>query len=208
MGDGWGFGLWGLLWKVWPEHQWVLQWVTASDHKDVMRKPWETKSQFQPRCCQPDVELWRGNCIITCPSFMPNLKLTGRTSELFWSEGQEVSKLLMICNLLQDHPERSKRSKFVQWNISSSPVFSQTFPSLTIYSTHSLFPALHLLNTLTSFMTFVKLLLTVSHFCCLHRGAAGWANKGCMWFWCLVDFFPLPGTLSIWWKNSESNSKE
>lgn len=99
---------------------------------------------------------------------MPNLKLTGRTSDFVWSGCQEVSRPLTTCNLLQHCPARSERSKFVRWNVSSSPLFFSVTPFAQFYSSHSLlFP--HLFNTFTSFMTFVNLLLSVSCYCCLSR---------------------------------------
>lgn len=151
------------------------------------------KISIQPECCQPDVEAKSSNWITTCPSFMPNLKLTGRTVEFFWSGCQEVSRLLTTCNLLQHHPARGERSKFVRWNVSSFPFFFSTPPFTQFYSFHSVL-SLHLFKTLTSFMTFVKLQLSVSGYCCFRRGAAGWANKGCMWSWGLLDLFLSPRT--------------
>lgn len=83
-GGGRAWGLRGVLREIWPERRWVPQWVTASVHKDVTRELQETQSlNFSQGAAS---QMWRhgaatGSAI--CPSSMPNLKLTGRTSGFF-----------------------------------------------------------------------------------------------------------------------------
>lgn len=112
----------GLLWERGPEHRWVLWWLTARAHEDVTGKLQETQNLNSAQVAAS--QMWRHRARTgTCPSFMPNLKLTGRTVEFFWSGCQAVSRLLTTCDLLPHHPARSERSKFVRWNVSSFPLF-------------------------------------------------------------------------------------
>lgn len=105
----------------------------------------DTKSQLSngARC-------W-GNWTATCPSFTPNLKLTRRTLGFFRSGSQEVSRLLTTCNLLH-HPAPTEEREVEVCPVKrllSVPLFSQFYSSDSLLS-------LHLFNTLTSYMTFVK----------------------------------------------------
>lgn len=100
-----------LLWEIWAENQRV-QRVTATYHKDVTRKLQETQSlNFSQGA---GIQMWRPRAatgIQPAPSFMPNLKLTSKTSESFWSRRQEVSAIITMPNLLQFCPAKSKRVK-------------------------------------------------------------------------------------------------
>lgn len=172
--------------------------VTVSVHKDVTGKLLEIQSlNFQPRCCQPDVNARSSNWIWTArPPCMPNLKLTGRTWEFFWSACQEVSRLLTTYNLWQHHLAWSERSTVVPLNRLLIPTSFFLLLSLTFIPPHSpRLLRLHLFDTSTASMTCVELLLSVSCYCCLRSPTAGWANKACMWSWGPLDIFLTPTTL-------------